>query len=323
MRTIRIYFNYKHIDEPWGGANNFIKVLHAGLHRTGRFEFAESIEDDYDILFLNQLGMGPATGSRPRSLKEIRAACMNSAIRKKTVVRAVNLRQHSHGCSLRSWFTDIARIRLVNMADMVVFQSEYLKGVFRKYGYKGKRSTVIHNGADDSVFNNADAATWHEGERLKLVSSSISRNPIKLHSMIARFSQCDAVEVVHLGNWPDSVDKRNVKLLGVMKQKDAAAVMKRSHVLLHPAIKDSCPNVVFEGICCGLPVIYNDKIGSSREIVKANGVPINENNIEETVRRVTNSYRQLKENIEQTRSYYSIKRAMDQYIQVFADIVSC
>jgi len=99
-------------------------------------------------------------------------------------------------------------------------------------------------------------------------------------------------------------------------------VLRRSHVLLHPGVKDVCPNVVSESICCGLPVIYNDGAGSGAEIVAENGLPINEGNVEETIRRLKDRYGQLREHVKQTWRYYSIDRAVAQYIEVFSGLVN-
>ncbi|UCC98751.1 MAG: glycosyltransferase family 4 protein [Phycisphaerales bacterium] len=322
MKTIRVYFNYKHVDEPWGGANNFIRALHNAMSRAGGFEFAESIEDSYDVLFLNQLSMGPASGSRISPLSRIRQARGDPSAGKRILVRAINLRRHSHGPTLRSWLRDISRNKLLNMADMVIFQSHYQKSFFTKYGYKGKHDAVIHNGADAAIFHDSGSAVWDGKETLRMVSSSMSLHSIKRQDLIAKVSECEGVEVSHMGNWPDSVDSRKVKLLGVLGQKEGAAVLRRSHVLLHPAVKDVCPNVVFEAICCGLPVIYNDGAGSGAEIVAENGLPINEGSVEQIVGRLKDRYRQLKEHVRQTQRYYSIDRAVAQYIEVFSGLVN-
>jgi glycosyltransferase involved in cell wall biosynthesis len=150
----------------------------------------------------------------------------------------------------------------------------------------------------------------------------MSLHSIKRQDLIAKVSEREGVEVSHIGHWPDSVDREKVKLLGVLGQNEVAAALRRSHVLLHPAVKDVCPNVVFEAICCGLPVIYNDGAGSGAEIVAENGLPINEGNVEETIRRLKDRYRQLKEHVKQSQPYYSIDRAVAQYIEVFSGLVN-
>ena len=321
MRKIRIYFNHK----PWGRANSFIKSLHSALQKMEQVEFAKDIEDDYDVLFLDEFKVGghanPLAENFPKRLRQYMRIRAEAASKKKIVVRAVNLRQHSHRLGFLYWFRDAAKIKLVNLADMVIFQSHYQKDFFVKYGYEGRNDVVIHNGADTSIFGDSEDIVWDGKEKLKIVSSSISIHPIKRHDIVAKVSECKDVEVSYMGYWPSSVDKKNVKLLGVLERKEVADILKHSHIFLHPAIKDSCPNVVFEAICCGLPVIYNDSIGSSAEIVKENGLPINEKSVEETIQQVKDSYYKLKENIKHTRNYYSINRVANQYTNVFSEVL--
>lgn len=315
-----MYFAHKYITRAWGGANNFIRALHEALQQTGQFEFAEDIEDDYDVLFLNEFKTGPRGSPNKITLQRIKKVYRDSSGGKKLVVRAVNLKRHSQRFGFRYIFEDAAKIKLLNMADMVIFQSSYQKGFFTKYGYSGQRNVVIHNGADTSVFNEDGSVVWDGGGKLKIVSCSIAVRRTKHHDLIAKVSECDEIEVSHIGNWPGYIDKKNVKLFGVLERKDIAAVLKGSHVFLHPAVKDPCPNVVFEAICCGLPVIYNSGVGSSAEIVKDNGLPINEKNVEVTIWQVKDCYHKLKENVKQTRSYYSINRAANEYIKVFTEV---
>jgi glycosyltransferase involved in cell wall biosynthesis len=320
MRKIRIYFNHK----PWGKANSFIKSLYSALQQTGQVEFAEDIEDDYSILFLDAFKEGIASSperTQSEKVEKYQSVRADSSGKKKIFVRAVNLKRHSRRFGFLYWFRDVAKIKLVNTADMVIFQSYYQKGFFTKYGYKGKNNVVIHNGADTDIFSDK-GNLWDGKENLKIVSCSLSSHPVKRHDLITKVSECKGVEVSHIGDWPDSVDEKNVKLLGVLGREEVADVLKRSHVFLHPAVKDVCPNVVFEAICCGLPVIYNDSIGSSAEIVKDNGVALNIKNPQQTIEQVKENYFDLKQKVKSSSHYYSIDRVAKQYSDVFRE-VSC
>jgi glycosyltransferase involved in cell wall biosynthesis len=47
-----------------------------------------------------------------------------------------------------------------------------------------------------------------------------------------------------------------VDVLGRYPQRDAPAVFRRAHVLLHTKVNDPCPSVVIEAMASGLPVVY-------------------------------------------------------------------
>jgi glycosyltransferase involved in cell wall biosynthesis len=47
-----------------------------------------------------------------------------------------------------------------------------------------------------------------------------------------------------------------VDLVGRYSQREAPALFRRAHVLLHTKVKDPCPTAVIEAMACGLPVVY-------------------------------------------------------------------
>jgi glycosyltransferase involved in cell wall biosynthesis len=57
-----------------------------------------------------------------------------------------------------------------------------------------------------------------------------------------------------------------VDVLGRYSQRDAPAVFRRAHVLLHTNVNDPCPSLVIEAMACGLPVVY-PKSGGVPELV--------------------------------------------------------
>jgi glycosyltransferase involved in cell wall biosynthesis len=47
-----------------------------------------------------------------------------------------------------------------------------------------------------------------------------------------------------------------IHLLGEYGQRDAPAIFRRAHLLLHTKVKDPCPTLVIEAMACGLPVVH-------------------------------------------------------------------
>jgi glycosyltransferase involved in cell wall biosynthesis len=61
-----------------------------------------------------------------------------------------------------------------------------------------------------------------------------------------------------------------VELLGRYAQRDAPAVFRRAHLLLHTKVNDPCPSLVIEAMACGLPVVY-PRSGGTVELVGDEG----------------------------------------------------
>ena len=332
MKSIRIHFGYRHVDAPWGGANNFIRALHAELARSGDYVFVDSMEAACDILFLNQLGMGPGGGGKRIPLSVIRRrreggrSWVDRLLRRRlplagrVAVRAVNLYRHAFRMGPRNLVIGRSRdrelLRLLEFADVVIFQSAYQRRVFAEHGYRGKSDIVIHNGAD-LAFWVTDVTEAPAGDTLRIVSSTVSTRRTKRHDLIARLSELKGVEVLHVGNWPGDVPPRGVKLFGVMTRDRIVDLYRRCHFFFHPAIKDPCPNAVFEAICAGLPVIYHPGQGSSAEIVGPNGLALDEDDLAVTVEKARANIRALKTAVMENRAYYAVQRASAQYREVF------
>ena len=55
-----------------------------------------------------------------------------------------------------------------------------------------------------------------------------------------------------------------VHLVGAYAQRDAPAIFRRAHLLLHTKVKDPCPTLVVEAMACGLPVVHPASGGTRR-----------------------------------------------------------
>jgi glycosyltransferase involved in cell wall biosynthesis len=316
---IRIHFTYRHVDGPWGGANNFIRALRAVLRQSGRFQPVDDAADDCDVIFMNQLGTGPAGKGHVVTLDEVRRF---RAAGRRVVARAVNLNLHAfrHGPKnlVVGWWNDRQTIALLNMADLVVFQSAYQRAFFERAGYRGSRSVVIHNGAPREYWVDHPAPPSKDGP-LRVVSSTASPRASKRHDLIARLSLCQGVEVTHLGAWPGKVHQARVRCLGMQGQQAMVTEFARSHAFLHAAVKDPCPNAVFEALCAGLPVVYNPGPGSSAEIVGRCGLPLLEHNVGGTVAQLRQQLPALRDAVLEDRARCSIEHAASRY----AEAIEC
>jgi glycosyltransferase involved in cell wall biosynthesis len=317
---IRIYFNYRHVDTPWGGANSFIRALSKHLVGDPRFELLSEL-GTARIFFLSQFSEGPAHDNRETPLAEIEKA---KAAGKLLVVRAVNLHRNASSFSPRrfisNYLSDRRSVRLLNLADHVIYQSAFQRSFFEEGGVTNPRFTVIHNGANPAVFTPEVGPEWDGKGPLKLVSLLNAPRLTKRQDLIALISEQPGVEVQHIGNWPERAPRGKIRFLGILNHDAIVPILRESHYFLHPAEKDPCPNVLFEAISCGLPVLYLPGRGSSEEIVRENGLAFNLNDLPGSLQSARDSYPRFRNNIRSTLDHYSISRAARQYAEVFAGI---
>lgn len=321
--STRLFFGYKSIDAPWGGANSFIRALTAEISEDAAFSINTDYAQPTDILFLNEVSAGRGGGAA-WTLSQIDER-RRQPDRPRIVVRAVNLRQHSAQRSLRSWLSDRAHdrfvIRLLNSADLVIFQSDYQKDFFIKAGVTNPRWVRIHNGAA-RTFTSPGPRRISPDEQLRLVSATFSPRKSKNHDIIARVASLPNVSIEHFGNWPEGLPHGNIKLMGVRTQQEMAQTYRTAHAFLHPAIKDPCPNAVFEAASAGLPVIYNDGPGSSAEILGNCGLALDPDQPGASINTLRQQYDQLVEAVACRSGYFSISRAAQEYKNAFLSVVS-
>jgi glycosyltransferase involved in cell wall biosynthesis len=216
----------------------------------------------------------------------------------------------------RGWWIDRQTIKLLNMADIAIFQSAYQRDFFKRAGYRDGNSVVIHNGAATTYWRDLVPLPVL-GDKLRLISSTASPRSTKRHELIAKFSLLEGVEVVHLGAWPSGLDPERVTLLGTLPSEEMVKLYANCHYFLHPAIKDPCPNSIFEAICAGLPVIFNPGPGSSQEIVKGCGIALQEDDLVATLVVARDRLMSLRNAVIVHRREYTIRHAAEQYVKVF------
>jgi len=321
---MKVCIYYKPVEKPWGGSNSFILNLIKYLKYRG-VDITFNLRSDFDVLVLNGAYRAPGKMidyGRIRKLKEKGHIGFFSGLagrRKKTdlkiVYRLDGLRKVYAGIDSKM---DEIQLKCMDLADHIVFQSDYSLKVFTEFGYKGDHHSIIYNGVDGSIFDAEKNRKWENGG-LKIAACSWSENAAKGHALVSRISKIDDVEVSFIGRWPCDVPVNNVKNLGILSQGEIARVFRGSHVFLFPAEKEACSNTLLEALSSGLPVLYTDS-GSNSEISRGYGVDLNEKDLHAGIREIKNRYREFRENIFRDRARFSIEHSGKKYLELFTGI---
>lgn len=316
--SLKIYFGYKTLSKPLGGANSFLRALNNLILKSNNFQIINDISNVPDIIFLNQLNKGGGTEEKHKVkeilyLKSLYPNC-------KIVTRAVNLKSHSHGLGFRSFYRnyieDKNTINLTNLSDFVIFQSEYQLNFFKEKGFCSPLYKVMHNGADVKFLKIKRDKKYIKNS-VNLISSTASPRASKKHDLILELSKIKNVKITHFGRWPKNLPSNNIKLMGVCTHEKMCKQLALAHGFVHTAIKDPCPNSVFEALASGLPVLYNDGVGSSKEIVQNYGLPLNFSNLKNSMDKFIQNYDKLSYELEKNRTKFSINFAGKKYLNLF------
>ena len=178
--------------------------------------------------------------------------------------------------------------RTYEIADGVVFQSEWSKKLVETHFGEAKNCRVIHNGVDFDVIKNIPAATgldtyekvWScaagwEGEP----PNNAPRYVKRLEENIRYFQEhsgdkdilCVAGELKYLPN----PDPQKILFLGELDIPNLLSLYKRSDFFLHLGKFDNCPNVVVDARASGCQIICTS-LGGTREVAGKDAIIIEE-----------------------------------------------
>jgi glycosyltransferase involved in cell wall biosynthesis len=172
------------------------------------------------------------------------------------------------------------RLRTVlRRADHVLYQSEFCKATADRFlGAPQAGWEVLPNAVDTSEFTPAPEppagapVLLLAGDQFQPYRLGTALRTIALLSDVRLLVTGTLVEDGHVLAEQLGVHDR-VLFTGRYAQRDAPAVYRRAHVLLHPKVNDPCPNVVLEALACGLPVVHSES-GGTPELVGEAGVGV-------------------------------------------------
>ena len=322
---------YYPTNDPWGGANQFMRSLIGELCRSGQ-RVTSRPEPRTRVVLLNAWSAGRGIYLRPREVAQLRATGRMTTLgkllpdwlhlnrsRKSPVLvhRVDGVPELTRGSTSKA-----SRIQpsINRMTDYTIFQSEFCRTSFVEHsGIAPASDRVILNGVDPDVFFPNLGLDAVDGT-VRLVAASWSSNPLKGFATLADVSRLPGVELTFVGNWCSDVDSANVRLAGVKRSRELAEVMRSSHAMIHAGWNESCSNAIVEAMACGLPVIYRDS-GGNRELAGKYGVPLSDD-LALTLATLRGQYTELREKVLRNRSTFLISRAAQEYLTLFREAIA-
>lgn len=329
---MKVYIHYETTEEPWGGLNSFFKSFRNYLKgkNSKDVKLIENISDDFDIFIMGACSCGQNNYIDYKMIKRLLRS-RESFWYRVLAKRKKNFKIIHRLDGLRMFYnnrydpSDDLQIKLSQLADFIIFQSEYSLDTFRKVGYKKNNFTIINNGVNQRLFNLDSKRFWKKNGKLKVLSSNWSDNPNKGYATIAAFSDSYDGEFSFVGNWPKEIDSRKVNIYPPMHHEDLSKFFKQHDVFLHAAQNDPCPNVVLEAMSCGLPVIFHDS-GGTKEIAHEFGVRLEGDVSRECINRIMlkmeDNYDNYIENLIKNHNRFSIEYVAEKYLETFNKLIN-
>jgi glycosyltransferase involved in cell wall biosynthesis len=159
--------------------------------------------------------------------------------------------------------------------DKIIFQSSFAKKqYFHHFGYIDKPYKIIYNGVPRD-FNPFGSRVKYDFDKT-FICSADWRAHKRLEPIIEAF-KCFGKEknigLVVLGNCKNKVNHSNIVYPGKVHHTELPKYIRGADVGVHISWLDCSPNVVYEFLACGLPVLCSHN-GGTKEIVRGNGITL-------------------------------------------------
>ena len=264
---LRVFYGWDEIpgdgDAVAGGTSKFQKLAPRFPSRPG----------DFTLLYLGSSAL-------PRDLRPLLALA-----RRRGIPVVVN----QDGVAYPGWAGDrVGEInaplrRALDAATHVLYQSAFCKrSADRFLGEARGTWEVLPNGVDVQRFTPAESPAGGPVLLLGGDQTQTYRVELALRTLAEVAKTHPGAELVVTGRVTAPLEplvselgvERRVRVTGRYAQRDAPALYRGAHVLLHTKVNDPCPNVVLEALASGLPVVYPASGGTVELVGEDAGIAV-------------------------------------------------
>ena len=317
---MKISFGSKIIEGPWGGGNLFLINLKEYLEANGHTVVFDLKDKDIDIILFTdpRKGRGSTSTFNKKDIKKY-----ISKINKKTrVVQRIN------ECDERKNTKGVNQLYLssTEIADSVVFVSDWLQSIYLQLGLDENKSSVIMSGSNELIFNTYGRTEKPVNKKFKLLTHHWSSNYLKgfeLYSLIDQLLETNKwrnkIEFTYIGNIDKKFTFKNTKVITPLSGFELANEIKEHDIYVTGSLNEPSGNHHIEAALCGLPVLYINS-GGIPEYAENHGVEVTLENFEERLEYLIEYYGQFEKKM---KSYpYNSTAMCEKYERLFNKVLN-
>ncbi|MBF0614177.1 MAG: glycosyltransferase family 4 protein [Magnetococcales bacterium] len=274
---------------PWGGGNRFCAVLSDALQQTGHTVTYDLTDDDLDAILLIEPDRRLRISAYDHAdilwyLLRVNPRCV--------VVHRINNTSEARQ-DPRKTFNHM-RIQANRVADHTVFVSQWVRDCYQESGFDRNEVSVIHNGADHTL--------WSPGDHprppgpLRLVTHHWSKNLNKgwdlyqqLDHLLGQPEWAERFAFTFVGSLPDGMTLTNSRMVPPLNGTPLVEELRRHDIYLTASRFEAGPNHVLEGALCGLPLLYLES-GAMAEYTQGFGLSYTPETLETALIRMAHEY---------------------------------
>ena len=315
---MKISFGSKIVTGPWGGGNLFLINLKNYLTNNGHQVVFGLDDKDIDIILFTD----PRTGRGSTSLISSRDVKKY----KRHVNKNVKVVQRINECDERKNTKKINKLYLKSseVADHVVFVSEWLRKIYIDLGMEKEKTSVIMSGSDTLIFNSIGATKKPVNRKFKILTHHWSSNWMKgfelyleLDKKLSEPTLKNKIEFTYIGNVDKKYEFSNTNILQPLSGLELAEEIKDHDIYITGSLNEPSGNHHIEAALCGLPILYVNS-GGIPEYCQDYGLEIDMENFEEKILYMIDYYDIFKNKM---KNYpFESKKMSSNYLELFNNL---
>ena len=162
------------------------------------------------------------------------------------------------------------------LADQIIYQSNYVKNIWKKFTFINKPSNIIYNAVDLKEFRPLSKRK-NSNISILLVEGTV-QGELAINALKAiKDNKIEVYGIIHKKIKKIFFNKRkysHIRFFGQIPRKNIPKIFLGKKIYLSTEINPACPNSVIEALASGIPVVgFNS--GSLSELVGKAGIILN------------------------------------------------